>query len=178
MRIALLLACCFLLIGAFEKSTLIVHHKEIIVKGKTSVGNFQCSYDSQVQGDTLIFEEEEPQMPSLDFEIPVKDFGCGNFLLNSDFRKTLKAAEHPLCLVSVSHLRRASLQIFGNIRVQMAGSELKLENVAFNKHNDRLQGTLHLSMGQLGLDASSRLGGLVKIEENIDLEINLYLKPS
>jgi len=33
-------------------------------------------------------------------------------------------------------------------------------------------------MEELGLDASSRLGGLVKVEEAIDLEINLYLEDS
>ncbi|WP_162340789.1 hypothetical protein [Cyclobacterium salsum] len=178
MRIALLLGCCYFLMGAIEKNALVIHHKEIIVKGKTSVGSFECSYDSQVKSDTLIFDSEYPKAHSLDFEILVNDFGCGNFLLNNDFRKTLKADDYPLCLVSVNQLTRDSQQILGDIYLQMAGTEMLLEKVVFQLLEGKLQGTLHLSTEQLGLDASSRLGGLVTVEESIDLEINLYLEPS
>lgn len=178
MRIALLLACCLTLPGLVEKDTLIIYHKEIIVKGKTSVGSFECSYDSQYGGDTLVFNRPSPVNSSLDFEIPVKDFGCGNFLLNHDFRKTLKAEEYPTCAVSVDRLSKVDQQIFGTIRVRMAGTDLCLEKVSFAQREGRLQGNIRLSMDQLGLDASSRLGGLVQVNEQIDLEINLYLEPS
>lgn len=179
MRIALLIGCCFFLMGgAFEKNALVIHHKEIIVKGKTSVGSFECSYDSQVKSDTLVFDRQSRTTHSLDFEIPVREFGCGNFLLNHDFRKTLKAEAFPICLVSVNRLSRGSHRIFGDIYLQMAGTEMVLEKVVFQLLEGKLQGTLHLSTEQLGLDASSRLGGLVTVEEAIDLEINLYLEPS
>ena len=178
MRIALLLGCCFILIGAFEKNALIIGQTEIIVKGKTSIGSFECSYESLTESDTLFFDNRSTEVTSLDFEIPVSVFGCGNFLLNSDFKKTLKAEEYPTCLVSVNKLRRGSRKIYGDIYLQMAGKDIVLEKVVFHQLKDRLQGTLNLSTEELGLDASSRLSGLVKIEEAIELEINLYLEGS
>ena len=178
MRIALLLGFCFFLIGAFEKNALIIDQTEIIVKGKTSIGRFECSYESQGKRDTLFFDPMSTEVNSLDFEIPVSAFSCGNFLLNSDFKKTLKAEKYPICLVSVNKLRRGSRKIYGDIYLQMAGQDLVLEKITFHELNDRLQGTLYLSMEELGLDASSRLGGLVKVKEAIDLEINLYLEDS
>lgn len=176
MRIALLLGCCFFLIGAFQNKALIIDQTEIIVKGKTTIGSFECSYESQDKRDTLLFDSKSHAVASLDFEIPVSAFGCGNFLLNSDFRKTLKAEEHPICLVSVSNLQRGSQMLFGDIFLQMAGKDHVLEKVAFYQLDDKYQGSLNLSMEELGLNASSRLGGLVKIEESIDLEINLFLE--
>ncbi|EPR65508.1 hypothetical protein ADICYQ_5429 [Cyclobacterium qasimii M12-11B] len=157
---------------------MIIDQTEIIVKGKTSIGSFECSYESQTESDTLFFDNKSPDTTSLDFEIPVSAFGCGNFLLNSDFKRTLKAEEYPICLVSVNKLRRGSRKIYGDIYLQMAGKEIVLEKVVFHQLKEGLQGTLYLSTEELGLDASSRLGGLVKIEESIELEINLYLEAS
>ena len=178
MRIAFLLGCCFFLFGSYEKEALIIDQTEIIVKGKTTIGSFECSYEHQGKRDTLLFDNKSTGISSLDFEIPITAFGCGNFLLNSDFKKTLKAEEYPMCLVSVNNLQRGSQTIVGDIYLQMAGKELFLESETFYKLKDRLQGTLHLSTEELGLDATSRLGGLIKVEETIDLEINLYLEGS
>ena len=176
MRIALLLGCLLLLTSSFQDEALVIDQTEIIVKGKTTIGSFECSYESQVKRDTLFFNPISTEVNSLDFEIPVNAFGCGNFLLNSDFRKTLKAEKHPICLVAVSNLQRGSQMIFGDIFLQMAGKDHVLEKVAFYQLDDKYQGSLNLSMEELGLNASSRLGGLVKIEESIDLEINRLIK--
>ncbi|AEL27511.1 hypothetical protein [Cyclobacterium marinum] len=175
MRITLLFGCCLFLTGLFQNKALVIDQTEIIVKGRTTIGSFECSYESQDKRDTLLFDLDSSEFSTLDFNIPISDFGCGNFLLNRDFMKTLKADVFPNCLVSVSKLRRGPNKLYGDIYLQMAGKDHLLKEVAFHHLNDKFQGILNLSMEELGLNASSRLGGLVKIEESIDLTINLYL---
>ncbi len=178
MRIALLVCCALLWMGSLVKDTFVIQHKEIIVKGNTSLGSFECSYDNKQLGDTLIFENEFSDNNRLDFVIPVRDFGCGNFILNSDFRKTLKAEEYPTCKVTVHSLVRNKRQIYGNISIKMAGNEMDLSKVIFSQLEDKLQGKIQLSFKELALEAPHRMGGLVRVEEILDLEINLYLDPA
>lgn len=177
MRMVLIVFCALLWMGSHVRDTFVIQHKEIIVKGKTSIGSFECSYDNEQVGDTL-FLENHPVDRMVDFIIPVKDFGCGNFLLNSDFRTTLKAEKYPICLVAVDRLIRKNSQIFGDVSIELAGKEMELDHVVFDLIGDRLQGKVQLSFKQLELVAPSRIGGLIKVEEILDLEINLYLNPA
>ncbi|MEX2567823.1 MAG: hypothetical protein WD431_17885 [Cyclobacteriaceae bacterium] len=165
-------------LGNSLPKTFVVQHKEIIVKGQTSLGSFECSYDNPFAGDTLFFESLIVENNSLDFLIPVDDFGCGNFLLNRDFRKTLKAEEFPLCKVSVTHLFQRENRIYGNIAIDLAGKHLTLKKVVFLQEKQMLQGSVQLSFDQLDLEAPNRMGGLVKVEEMIELLINLYVEPT
>ncbi len=178
MRIAVIVFCTLLWMGGHVRDTFVIQHKEIIVKGKTSIGSFECSYDNEQVGDTLFLENHPVDNRMLDFMIPVKDFGCGNFLLNSDFRSTLKAEEYPICLVSVDRLIRKKSQIFGDVSIELAGKKMALNHVVFDMMGEKLQGKVQLSFEQLELVAPSRMGGLIKVEEILDLEINLYLDPA
>lgn len=177
MRIASLLFCCILWMGSLQKEAFIIQQKEIIVKGKTSIGDFECSYGKEETGDTLYLGNITTSENSLDFNIPVKEFGCGNFILNSDFRKTLKADQYPVCEVRVMRLFRGQKNIYGDLAINLAGKDLKLDKVFFDRNQETLQGKVQLSFEELELVAPSRLGGLVTVQETIDLEINLYMVP-
>src|SRR5690554_4211648 len=82
---------------------LLIYEKEITVSGNTSLGKFDCSYYVNSRKDTLALNNPGG---SFIFEIPVADFSCGNFILNNDFRKTIKAKEYPKAQVKVSNLRK------------------------------------------------------------------------
>src|SRR5690606_36580605 len=73
---------------------LVILEKEITVSGNTSLGKFDCIYHVTGLKDTLSFMDNKSKDVFL-FDIAVTDFGCGNFLLNNDFRKIIKAKEFP-----------------------------------------------------------------------------------
>ena len=56
MRITLLFGCCLFLTGLFQNKALVIDQTEIIVKGRTTIGSFECSYESQDKRDTLLFD--------------------------------------------------------------------------------------------------------------------------
>ncbi|WP_163378890.1 hypothetical protein [Cyclobacterium sp. SYSU L10401] len=177
MRIASLLLCCILWMGSLQKEAFVIQHKEITVKGKTSIGDFECSYGKEQTGDTLYLGAIPTAGSSLDFNIPVKEFGCGNFILNGDFRRTLKADEYPLCEVRVLRLFRGQSNLYGDLAINLAGKGLRLDRVLFDRNQSVLEGKVQLSFEELDLEAPSRLGGLVSVEEAIDLEIKLHMSP-
>src|SRR5690554_3014166 len=94
-----------LLTFPMANNELVIMEKEITVSGTTSVGDFLCSYYVNNQKDTLLIDEEASSTDFL-FEIPVAKFTCGNFLINNDFRRTIKAKEFPSALVKVSRLKK------------------------------------------------------------------------
>ncbi|SHN09637.1 hypothetical protein SAMN04488057_106201 [Cyclobacterium lianum] len=177
MRIASLLICSLLWMGSLQKETLVIQQKEIIVKGKTSIGDFECSYDKEQIGDTLFIGPMNTTARSLNFTIPVREFGCGNFILNGDFRRTLKADQYPVCEVRVLRLFKGQSNLYGDLSIKLAGKRLMLDKVMFDKSQYLLAGKVQLSFEELELETPSRLGGLVSVEENIDLEIKLYTGP-
>lgn len=155
----------------------VVNQQEINVKGITSFGTFECSYANELPGDTL-YTGTLSNSNKVRFVIDVDEFGCGNFLLNRDFRNTLKAAIHPTCMVTVSSLIRRGPDFSSNIDVFLAGKYLNLKNVLFTKEDEQLRGTIHLSFEQLDLVTPNRLGGLIKVHDRLTLEIILGITPA
>ncbi|HSI75539.1 MAG TPA: hypothetical protein VK957_06580 [Lunatimonas sp.] len=173
MRIAWFFILGLLILGnAPVAEQFVIKQKEIKVKGITSFGTFECSYGNEKLGDTL-YTGEVPKSKRIHFVIEVEDFGCGNFLLNRDFKSTIKASEHPTCLVTVNSLNRQRQHFLSNIDVNLAGKFLSLEDVVFTQKNKELTGVISLSFDQLDLEAPKKFGGLIQVDDNLVLEIIL-----
>lgn len=101
----ILLALILILLSPYkEEREVIVTRKMITVSGQTSIGGFNCDYSRNGLKDTLYIDYTK-KVKDLIFEIPVQDFSCGNFLLNKDFRKTIKADQFPTAKVRVRDLK-------------------------------------------------------------------------
>ncbi|MCC5938185.1 MAG: hypothetical protein JJU34_12975 [Lunatimonas sp.] len=171
MRIAWFLICGMLLMANANREELfVIKEKEIRVKGVTSIGKFECSYGNEKLSDTL-YTGNLPKARQLDFIIPVDDFGCGNFLLNRDFKVTIKAEEFPFCKVTVKSLSRNGQGFLSNLDVSLAGKDLSLKDVVFRHQNNQLIGDVDLSFGQLDLSPPKKLGGLIQVEDKLSLQI-------
>lgn len=150
----------------------VIKQKEINVKGVTSFGKFECSYGNEKLGDTL-YTGEISKSKRISFVIQVKDFGCGNFLLNRDFKSTIKASEHPTCVVTLNSLNRQSQHFLSDIEVNLAGKDISLEDVIFTHKENQLTGEINLSFKQLDLVVPKKLGGLIQVDDKLILEIIL-----
>lgn len=173
MRIAwFFILAIFIMANAPVAEQFVIKQKEIKVKGLTSLGKFECSYGNENLGDTL-YTGEIPKSKRIQFVIEVDEFGCGNFLLNRDFKSTIKASEHPTCRVTVNSLNRQRQHFLSTIEVNLAGKFLSLEDVIFTQKNKELTGEISLSFDQLDLVAPKKMGGLIQVNDNLVLEIIL-----
>ncbi|MBC8883441.1 hypothetical protein H9X57_08640 [Flavobacterium piscinae] len=87
-----------------KEDYLLVSTKQFTVQGTTSIGGFECNYDMNAK-DTLFFNQPHKQT-KISHSVPVKNFGCGNFILNNDFRKTLKEKEFPTVRIELSNFKK------------------------------------------------------------------------
>lgn len=155
-----------------KPSELIITKQKITVSGQTSFGAFNCDYTQDGLKDTLVFNSTK-KIKSLVFKIPVKSFSCGNFLLNKDFRSTIKAEQFPYTEVQVTNFKNENGQIRCDLSVNLVGKKLEFPNLPLQRCPGGLQTELRLSFERLELQPPNKLGGLVKVDENLDLQIFL-----
>ncbi|MCH7408353.1 hypothetical protein MM239_03010 [Belliella sp. DSM 111904] len=167
--LALILIICQLFPA---ESPIVVTSKVITVQGNTSLGSFKCDYRREGLRDTLLLNES-PTKHTIEFDIPVRDFGCGNFLLNKDFRKTIKAEEYPNAKVIVKNLKRSGKYYTCDLHVNMVGKRLQYRKIALTNIDQQLVGNIVLDFEELDLSPPRKMGGLIKVEEQLALEIKL-----
>ncbi|MCH7412216.1 hypothetical protein MM213_01875 [Belliella sp. R4-6] len=167
--IILVLMCSY---TASSEKKLVITEKEISVSGQTSLGGFTCNYTNENFKDTLFVNSNKLNNPIV-FDIPVQDFGCGNFLLNRDFRKTIKATEYPHAKVTVNNLRENGSDYTCDVKVNLVGKKLEYRSLKLKNHKDQLIGKISINFDELDLSPPSKLGGLIKVEEQLNLEIKL-----
>jgi hypothetical protein len=155
-----------------ERKDLVIIHQRILVSGYTSIGKFNCDFSRVGSIDTLKFNSPK-DLKAMEFQIPVKSFSCGNFILNNDFRSTLKADEFPFAKVVVSNFREKSGKFYCHLFLDLVGKKLEFPDLELEKSKEGLNGKLILDFDRLNLSPPSKLGGLVKVENQLDLELLL-----
>lgn len=171
MRVLLILLGMLWMKGE-NPSELIITKQKITVSGQTSFGAFDCDYTQVGLKDTLVLNARGIQK-AMRFQIPVRDFSCGNFLLNKDFRSTIKAEKYPVCEVQVGNFKTQNGEILCDMTVLLVGKKLEFPNLKLHQSQHGLFTELRLSFDRLELQPPNKLGGLVKVEENLDLEVLL-----
>ncbi len=174
MRFLALIALFLFSSGIQERKELVITQQKIQVSGYTSLGKFNCDFSKVGMADTLQLNSNPNGIrKSLEFKIPVKSFSCGNFLINSDFRSTLKADDFPFAFVKVANFREKSGKIFCHLSLNLVGKKLEFPDLMLERNPKGLTGKLILNFDLLNLSPPSKFGGLVKVENQLDLEILL-----
>lgn len=155
-----------------KEREVIVTKKVITVSGQTSIGGFNCDYAKNGLKDTLYIDFDKSGK-ELVFDIPVNDFSCGNFLLNRDFRKTIKAEKYPSARVKVGNLQSNYGHYTCDLNVNIVGKTLNFKALVLKRTPQGVSGNLVLSFDDLELDTPKKMGGLIKVEEELHLEIQL-----
>jgi len=151
---------------------LVIIEKEITVSGNTSLGKFECDYNVKGLKDTLFFINDK-STDTFFFDIVVSDFTCGNFLLNNDFRRTIKAKEYPQAYVKVVNLRRVKNGYICDLHLDLVGKKLLFKNFQLSSSNGEIRGNLTLDFETLALAPPTKLGGLVKVDQVLSLSLSL-----
>jgi hypothetical protein len=177
MGISTLLLCLYAAVSFLgqpvdESVKLIIQEKRIAVQGRTSLGGFTCRYADKNRKDTL-FVDFSAKTPDLLVDIVVDDFGCGNFMLNRDFKKTLKSKEFPKARVRVGNIRTSNSKYFCDLTVNMVGKKLDFPNLELVRNAEGVTAQIGMGFSTLGLEPPSKMGGLVTVDEELKLEIFL-----
>jgi hypothetical protein len=169
----ILLALILILLNPETKDReVIVTQKKITVSGQTSIGGFSCDYSKKGLKDTLFIDHQSGSKEMV-FDIPVRDFSCGNFILNSDFRKTIKSDQFPSARVKVQNLKSNYGHYTCDLSVTLVGKKLEFPSLVLKRVPEGLHANLVLSFEELDLEAPKKMGGLIKVEEKLTLDFTL-----
>jgi hypothetical protein len=161
-----------LILSLPEEREVIVTTKVITVTGKTSIGSFKCDYAQTGINDTLFIDHTKSR-GDLVFDIPVQGFSCGNFLINKDFRSTIKAGQYPKAKVQVRSLRSGYGHYTCDLTVHLVGKKLEYKDLVLKRVPNGLTAHLTLSFDELDLEAPKKMGGLIKVDEELRLNFTL-----
>lgn len=153
------------------KDYLLVSTKQFTVQGTTSIGGFECNYDMNAK-DTLFFNQPHKQT-KISHSVPVKDFGCGNFILNNDFRKTLKEKEFPTVRIELSNFKKSADNYSCDLILNLVGKQKIYKNLPLKYDRNQLIGNITLQFSDFNLTPPKKIGGMIKINEEIKLFVSL-----
>jgi len=165
---------------------IIDYNSQLLIHGKTNVNSFTCFISCYNNIDTLNYELDS-KSKALVFEankmiIPMFNFNCGNPMITKDFRTTVIANKYPyLNIVFVSlDKNRDEGKAVAKLQISLAGV-VKSITVDFllKPKGDflNLTGKHVVHFSDFGLKAPKRMMGMVKVQEELNVEFNLLLKP-
>jgi len=165
----------------------IERNSSLSIQGRSNVNSFQCDIKEYLRNDTISFykEDQQQQFPIKGgLLININQFDCHQRYMTGDFRKTLKVRESPhlkIDLLTMGNFTTAgNKNIKGTMAITLAGITRKMEvdySVATDQNgNLHLNGSRQVLFSDFGLTPPSKLAGLIKVEELINIHFLLILR--
>jgi len=172
--------------GTERGKWVIDYNSQLAIHGQTNVNSFTCFISCYNSVDTLVYDHNK-ENGQLTFEInkmiiPVYNFNCGNSLITKDFRSTLKADKNPYLVISFLTLDKhaGNTKATAALEITLAGVSKKV-NVQFelaSKGNFiQLAGKHSVCFNDFQLHAPERMMGLVKVQDDLNVDFNLLIRP-
>lgn len=175
----------------FEKERWIVEESsELRIKGSSNINEFTCSIKSRSHRDTLIidYSDNSHQITFVKNEvrININAFDCQNPIITTDLKKTLNADKYPDIILKFLSLERptfrnfASQEVEGKIEIKIAGT-VKSYPIIYQMTPKTdgtilLKGIKKIDINDFALSTPSKLMGLIKVDEEIEVDFNMTLK--
>jgi len=167
-------------------------NSHMVVSGKTNINSFDCTIENYGKTDTLSWttakEKSTKSAPKIvgRLTIPVLKFDCGHKMMTKDLQKTLKAPQYPVMTVdflsfskSLSKVKPEEL-LTGQAEIKLAGMTKKYAiSYVFKKNKNgffELAGFQNILFSDFNLTPPSKLGGAIRVDNELEVTFNLILQ--
>lgn len=194
-HISILVLSAILLAGAppREKTKWIVLKTSTMnIDGRTNINRFSCVVNEYTEPDTITcFKSSytnDPQGIPLRgvLRINIDNFNCSNRVMTAEFKKTLKYKQYPQLKVCFVNLEKMPFSgnnteiIKGNVDIELAGISRRFE-IAYTSSKkeaseEQLVGTRTFFFSDFQLQAPRKMGGLIRVNDQLNVQFILYLK--
>lgn len=158
----------------------------LAIDGSSNVNQFTCSIQQYLPGDTvwnsldagrkrLIFRNSK-------LNIDIQRFDCRHKYITTDFRKMLKAEIYPqltIEFISLDELKTEGV-VRGVVDISLAGRKKRMEILYTCGQNlpthVTLKGEKWMKFTDFQLEPPRKLGGLIRINEDIKVHFNLHFR--
>ena len=165
---------------------IIEKNSNLSIQGRSNVNSFQCDVKEYLRADTILFYKDDQQQQFTvkgGLIINVDGFDCHQRYMTGDLRKTLKAQEYPqlkINLLSIGNFTAANKNVKGTMAITLAGITQRMEiDYSVQTSNDgnlHLNGSRQVLFSDFGLTPPHKLAGLIKVEEQINVQFELILR--
>jgi len=165
---------------------IIEKNSNLSIQGRSNVNSFQCDVKEYLRADTILFYKEDQQQQFTikgGLIINVDGFDCHQRYMTGDLRKTLKAQEYPqlkINLLSIGNFTANNKNVKGTMAITLAGITQRMEiDYSVQTSNDgnlHLNGSRQVLFSDFGLTPPHKLAGLIKVEEQINVQFQLNLR--
>ncbi|RTL57400.1 MAG: YceI family protein [Sphingobacteriales bacterium] len=167
----------------------IEQQSSLTIDGRSNVNTFKCGVKEFLRTDTLVYMSYEGIQKRASLKgsvtININRFDCGHKFMTNDLRKTLKSDENPnlvIRFISMDKIRETNMNQVtkGIVEIQLAGVTKQYEvNYAIQNNNKNmiLTGNRKILFSDFSLKPPTRLAGLIKVEEELNVQFQLMLKP-
>lgn len=167
----------------------VLQGSSLTVNGSTNINTFQCDIANYNRLDTIICVKSKikglavPMTGCLN--LTIQAFDCHNRLMTSDLRKTLKNKDYPILTIKFVSINsfpdfKNPIKITGLVDICLAGVNKRFEiNYVFTTDDhDRLflKGDQSIHFSDFNLIAPSKLGGVIKAKDELQVAFKLNLK--
>ena len=152
----------------------ILHKIEIKINGRSTLGKYGCQ--------TVLYKKDSLTLAFLEKNvlkviIPMTSFDCGNRIMTNDFQNTVKVKTYSSSYVTISNLKPDSngsykcTLVFAVINKTFTHKDFIL---TYNKISQKASGVLNLTFSEMGLIAPSKLGGIIRVRDEITINFDLF----
>ncbi len=158
------------------------------VDGKTNVNSFSCEIVGYDTPDTILVARQGTAPLKLQGQIglSVQNFDCHNSIMTSDLRKTLKAKEFPRLTIRFLTLGRypdensRDALMKGWVVIELAGVsrqvEVNYKVVSADRNQINLVGTQKIQFSDFNIKPPSKIGGMIKTQNQLEVLFDLRVK--
>ncbi len=167
------------------------HSSSLCVEGKSNVNKFSCEITDYCKFDTITFLKPINKKDEMYFrmdgcmKLDISSFNCHDIMITRDFRKTLKYKENPYLSIHFEQIEKFepspnSQVLKGIIKINLANvtKEYKVDYVVLHSPGNKiihLIGNKLLNLSDFGLKPVSKMGGLIKVEDQLKVHFFLVL---
>jgi hypothetical protein len=168
----------------------VMQGSSLSVNGTTNINSFQCDINNYNLPDTLTLLRAMPKGQLLPMNgklnLEIEAFDCHNRMMTADLRKTLKAKLFPILAVKFVSINsfpdfKNPTKITGIVDISLSGVNKRFEiNYLFTgdeKQDVHLKGNQKIHFSDFNLTPPSKLGGVIKANDELLVEFRLNLKP-
>lgn len=162
---------------------LVQRTSSIKIAGSTNINKFCCHVNEYAGPDTITLNSGvSVGMLSVD----IADFSCNNNMMSREFKNTLKYKQYPQLKIVFVSLEKmpaftaATETIKGCVEVALAGVSRKFDitytSCRIDGENVELVGCRLFGFSDFGLSPPTKMGGLIRVNDRLDVEFKLHLR--
>jgi hypothetical protein len=168
-----------------KEGWLIGPETKLIIYGQTNVNSFKCKMDCYNTLDTLAYTTDDDRcmifFTENKMKIPVVSFDCENKMINRDFYDVLQSERHPNVEIQFVALERwtGNTQVGGTAYITLAGIK-KPFTINYDIKSTPtlllLKGHQKICFSDFGLQPPQKMMGMIKVQDNLEVEFHLALR--